>query len=94
MRSSRQIYYDLFSRVYDTIIRLHSRDRVGSIRGFIKDRVMIGPTIPVSSILFDYGIDVICGTKVIDLQKLIRSISEGATLKEVSGVRLLTLTRT
>ena len=37
MRSSRQIYYDLFSRVYDTIIRLHSRDREGSLRGFITD---------------------------------------------------------
>ena len=56
--------------------------------------VMIGPTTPLSSILFDHGIDVICGTKVIDSEKLIRFISEGATFKEVSGVRLLTLTKT
>ena len=41
MRSSRQIYYDLFSRVYDTIIRLHSRDREGSLRGFIVDRTRV-----------------------------------------------------
>jgi demethylphylloquinol methyltransferase len=41
MRSSRQIYYDLFSRVYDTIIRLHSRDREGSLRGFITDRTKV-----------------------------------------------------
>ncbi len=53
--------------------------------------VMIGPTTPLSPFLFDYGIDVICGTQVIEAEKLIRSISEGATFKEVTGVRLLTL---
>jgi len=31
---------------------------------------------------------------VIDVEKVIRSISEGATFKEVTGVRLLTLTKT
>jgi hypothetical protein len=53
--------------------------------------LLIGPTSPLSPILFDYGIDAICGSKVIDPDKLIRSISEGATFKEVLGVRLLTL---
>jgi uncharacterized protein (DUF4213/DUF364 family) len=53
--------------------------------------VLIGPTAPLSSVLFDYGIEAICGTKVINAEKVIRSISEGATFKEVTGVRLLTL---
>jgi ubiquinone/menaquinone biosynthesis C-methylase UbiE len=35
MSSSRQIYYDFFSKIYDFIIRLHSRDIEGSLRGFI-----------------------------------------------------------
>ena len=56
--------------------------------------VMIGPTTPLSPILFDHGIDAICGAKVIDPDKVIRSISEGATFKEVTGVKLLTLTKT
>jgi len=56
--------------------------------------VLIGPTSPISPILFDYGIDAICGSKIIDPDKLIRSISEGATFKEVTGVRLLTLSKT
>lgn len=54
--------------------------------------VLIGPTSPLSPILFDYGIDAICGSKAINPDQLIRSISEGATFKEVTGVRLLTLT--
>jgi hypothetical protein len=55
--------------------------------------VLVGPTSPLSSVLFEYGIDAICGSKIIDPDKLIRSISEGATFKEVTGVRLLTLTK-
>jgi demethylmenaquinone methyltransferase/2-methoxy-6-polyprenyl-1,4-benzoquinol methylase len=35
MSSLRQLYYDLFSKVYDFIIRYHSRDVEGSLRGFI-----------------------------------------------------------
>jgi uncharacterized protein (DUF4213/DUF364 family) len=56
--------------------------------------VLVGPTSPLSPVLFEYGIDAICGSKIIDPGKLIRSISEGATFKEVTGVRLLTLTKT
>jgi uncharacterized protein (DUF4213/DUF364 family) len=56
--------------------------------------LLIGPTSPLSPILFDYGIDAICGAKVIDEEKVIRSISEGATFKEVTGVKLLALTKT
>jgi len=53
--------------------------------------VLIGPTSPLSPVLFDYGIEAISGSKVVDTEKLIRSIREGATFKEVTGVRLLTL---
>ena len=53
--------------------------------------LLIGPTSPLSPILFDYGIDAICGSTIIDPDQLIRSISQGATFKEVTGVRLLTL---
>ena len=55
--------------------------------------LLIGPTSPLSTILFDHGIDAICGSKIIDPDRLIRTISEGATFKEVTGVRLLTLTK-
>jgi len=38
MSSLRQLYYDLFSRIYDTIIRLHSKDIEGSLRRFITEK--------------------------------------------------------
>jgi demethylmenaquinone methyltransferase/2-methoxy-6-polyprenyl-1,4-benzoquinol methylase len=38
MSSLRRIYYDLFSEIYDFIIRLHSRDIAGSLRRFITEK--------------------------------------------------------
>jgi len=55
--------------------------------------LLIGPTSPLSPILFDHGIDAICGSKVIDVEKVTRSISEGATFKEITGVKLLTMSK-
>ncbi len=56
---------------------------------------LIGPTTPLSPILFDYGIDVISGSKVVEPQTVIRFISQGATFKELHrhGVKLLTMMR-
>jgi ubiquinone/menaquinone biosynthesis C-methylase UbiE len=38
MGSMRQVYYDLFSKFYDFVIRLHSSDREGSPRRFITEK--------------------------------------------------------
>jgi len=38
MSSLRRLYYDLFSEVYDFIIRVHSRDIEGSLRSFITEK--------------------------------------------------------
>ncbi len=56
---------------------------------------LIGPTTPLTPVLFDYGIDVISGSKVVKPQEVIRYISQGATFKELHhhGVKLLTMVR-
>jgi len=52
---------------------------------------MVGPTSPLSPVLFDYGIDVIGGSMVVDSEKTIRSITEGATFRQVKGVKNLNM---
>ena len=52
-------------------------------------KVMLGPTSP----MFDYGIDVISGVKVFDTEMVLCYISEGATFRQVQGVRLLSMAR-
>jgi hypothetical protein len=55
--------------------------------------VVLGPTTPLSPVLFDYGADVISGTRVIDPELALRSASEGATFRQIQGIRLLTMAR-
>jgi uncharacterized protein (DUF4213/DUF364 family) len=55
--------------------------------------VILGDTAPLSQILFDYGIDAISGTKVIDPELALRCVSEGATYRQIKGIRQLTMLR-
>jgi uncharacterized protein (DUF4213/DUF364 family) len=55
--------------------------------------VILGPTTPLSPILFDYGVDILAGTKVIEPDKTIRSISQGAMFRQVKGVQLVTMAK-
>ena len=59
--------------------------------------VILGPTTPVSPLLFDYGADIICGTVVADAENVLRLIGQGANFGQVKrggGVRLLTMAQT
>jgi len=55
--------------------------------------VILGDTTPLSPVLFDYGVDAISGTKVIDHELALRCVSEGATYRQIRGIRQLTMTR-
>ena len=59
-------------------------------------KMLLGPTTPVSEVLFDYGLDVVSGSMVTDEALVLRHISEGASfrqLKRGGGIRLLTMMR-
>ena len=55
--------------------------------------IMVGPTSPLSPVLFDYGVDVIAGVKVVEPEKTIRCISEGAIFSQIEGVKLVTMAK-
>jgi len=55
--------------------------------------VVLGGTAPLSPVLFDYGIDAIAGTKVVNAELALRCISQGATYKGVAGIQKLTLAK-
>jgi uncharacterized protein (DUF4213/DUF364 family) len=55
--------------------------------------VILGPTTPLSPVLFDHGADVISGTRVIHPELALRSASEGATFRQIQGIRLLSMAR-
>ncbi|OPY74144.1 MAG: hypothetical protein A4E64_02402 [Syntrophorhabdus sp. PtaU1.Bin058] len=59
-------------------------------------KMLLGPTTPMATALFDCGVDIISGSKVIDEGTALRHISEGANfrqLKRTGSVRLITMMR-
>jgi len=55
--------------------------------------VVLGPSTPLSPILFDYGVDAISGAIITDIPAALAAVSQGANFRQIPGKRLLTLTR-
>ena len=55
--------------------------------------VLLGGTAPLSPVLFEHGVDAISGTKVVDPEAVLNCASQGATFRQIRGIRLLTMTR-
>ena len=54
--------------------------------------MILGPSTPLSSVLFDHGATIIAGSRVLDETTVLNCISQGATFQQVTGVRLLAFT--
>ena len=77
----------LMNHTFDDLMRLCRPD------AFV---VLLGPTTPLSPLLFDAGVAALSGTVVTDPTRVLRSISEGGhfrQIKRAGGVRLLTCLR-
>jgi len=55
--------------------------------------IILEGTAPLSPVLFDYGIDAISGTRVVDPEAVLRYVSQGATFRQIKGIKLLTMKR-
>jgi uncharacterized protein (DUF4213/DUF364 family) len=55
--------------------------------------VVLGDTAPLSSVLFDYGVNAVSGTRVDNPSLAIKCVSQGANFRQIKGVSRLTLMR-
>ncbi|MEW6717465.1 MAG: DUF364 domain-containing protein [Chloroflexota bacterium] len=57
--------------------------------------ILLGPSTPLSPLLFDYRIDVLCGSVVTDIPAVLRAVGEGANFRQAhrAGVRLVSMAR-
>lgn len=56
-------------------------------------KMMLGPSTPLSPVLFNYGFDAISGSIVVDRDQVLNCISQGANFRQVKGVRKVTMRR-
>jgi len=52
--------------------------------------MVLGPSTPLSPILFEHGVTILSGARIIDETAVLRTISQGASFRQVEGVKLLT----
>ncbi len=53
--------------------------------------LLLGDSTPLSHVLFDYGVDAVSGTKVIDPDTALKYVSQGANFRQIQGIQKLTL---
>jgi uncharacterized protein len=54
--------------------------------------ILLGPSSPLSPLLFQYGVTILSGSIVYDEAAAIQTIQQGAIFPQIKGVRLLTMT--
>lgn len=77
----------LINHTFDDLIRLCRPE------AFV---LILGPSAPLSPVLFDAGVGAISGTVVTDPDRVLTALSQGATFRQIKrtgGLRLLTMTR-
>ncbi|RLD17858.1 MAG: hypothetical protein DRI36_02745 [Caldiserica bacterium] len=54
-------------------------------------KIMLGPSTPLSKIMFDYGIDLLAGVIVVDENELFKGLSQGSSFKDLKGKKFVTM---
>lgn len=72
----------LINHTFENILKLCRTDAF---------KVMLGASTPMLPLLFDYGLDVLSGCKVINSDSVFTSISQGATFKQINGIKQLSM---
>jgi uncharacterized protein (DUF4213/DUF364 family) len=74
----------IVNQTFESLYQYCSKDSV---------KMVLGPTTPLSPMLFDYGVDLISGSIVTDVEEVKIAVSQGANFRQIHrlGVRLVTM---
>jgi uncharacterized protein (DUF4213/DUF364 family) len=74
-----------------TALTNHTLDRLIGLCSPAAFVVLLGDTAPLSPVFFDYGVDAVSGTRVVDPLLALRCVSEGASFRQIRGTKRLTM---
>ncbi|NLG70882.1 MAG: hypothetical protein GX495_02400, partial [Chloroflexi bacterium] len=69
----------------------HTLDRLLSYCRPEAQVMILGPSTPLSAVLFKHGATLLSGSVVVDEAAVFRTVSQGATFQQVEGVRRVTM---
>lgn len=72
-----------------TAITNHTIEELLKIKNKNTYTIVLGDSAILSPVLFDYGVDAIAGTKVLDPDLVLKCISQGANFRQVKGIKKL-----
>ncbi len=74
----------LINKTFDDVIHFCPADAI---------KVMLGPSTPLSPVMYEFGLDLLSGAIVEKVDDVLNSISQGASFKQIhmAGVRLVTM---
>lgn len=79
--------------ISSTTLINHSSGNILSLTAPDAVKILLGPSTPLSPVLFDHGFDILSGSIVVDRNQTLESISQGANFRQVKGVRKVTMRR-
>lgn len=79
--------------VTSTVLINHTFDEVLSSTRPDAYVILLGPSTPLSPVLFDFGVDALCGTVVDDVATVSRYVREAVPFRDIRGIRHVTLFR-
>jgi uncharacterized protein (DUF4213/DUF364 family) len=73
----------------------HTFEELMALRNPDARVVMLGPSTPLSPVLFDHGVQLLSGSVVEEIDTVLQAVSQGANFRQVRplGVRLVTMER-
>jgi len=74
-----------------TALTNHTLDHLLSLCDPAAYVVILGDSVPLSPVLFDYHVDAVSGTRVMDAEIALRCVSQGANYRQINGVKRLTM---
>jgi len=77
----------LINHTFEELIAL-CRSDAGDRGAYV---ILLGGSTPLSPVLFEYGVDAVAGTRVVDVPAVLCAVGQGATFRQIPGKRLLTM---
>ncbi|MGV8026859.1 MAG: Rossmann-like domain-containing protein [Anaerolineaceae bacterium] len=83
---------DIVAMTANTLIT-HAAEEYISLCNPAALKIMLGPSTPMSPILFEHGLDILAGIRITDVDMVQRFLSQGASFSQVRGAEKITLSK-